>query len=510
MNSIMLDENCEINKTCLTTLKYDDPKTQTKLILEYFKIEYYYLDELFKYKSIFESKNIFTIKDIYKIKDFFINNIQLNKLNMKYRYCKNLDGRFEGFEVNIKEDISKLEYFIKLINDLDNLDDNPNSFSDLNNNFFNTLSFLIDKSVYEKDDLYFSMYIKRDMPDIIEYLTKVYLYLVKSYEYKINLWINAFSIQKAYRLCHNREDILFFSHRINGWATPICQLNMGLSVEYKTNFGYGSSSYFYLKLKFKNIELIPFSQLIEYRNVGWFEIVQYTKTYNLSNKEWEPALLYLIEAYKILVKDEENFIQIYMIDEIKKLLKGLSDLMENEHYIFKDDHMDKITGEIINKDIKPIEVTILRAKKITNSLDFISKIQEYEHISEIGTSIIEIENFNKNMMYILDNELKLVNSQLEDINQQIGNLRPRYFNFKKKYDNFKNKEKLILKNNDYLDKKSHDIFLRENPNFSTFINEYEPVEKKFKELTNLQNSTKYIVKELNKYNESIIKYFKNK
>ena len=36
------------------------------------------------------------------------------------------------------------------------------------------------------------------------------------------------------------------------------------SVEIKTNFGYGSVSYFYTKLKYKNIEITPFSEWVDY------------------------------------------------------------------------------------------------------------------------------------------------------------------------------------------------------------------------------------------------------
>jgi hypothetical protein len=267
-------------------------------------------------------------------------------------------------------------------------------------------------------------------------------------------------------------------------------------------------------LKFKNIELIPFSDLIKYRNAGFFEIIKYTKKYDLSNREWVNALSYLVDAYNILVKDEKKFIQIYMIDELKKLLKGLAELMENDHFHFEDDKYikdNKITGEVVNKEIdKEIEIIILRAKKITNALDFVSKIQEYQHIIEINTVIDEIENFNKNMKYILENEIKNVKQNLQNFNNEIQDLKPQYFDLQKLYKSFQDKKNLIIrKNNDLPVDKCHEIFLEENPEYLDFMEEYEPVKEKFIKLTNKYNNTKNILKDFQKYNDKIINYFNN-
>ncbi len=511
-------DTCEINQNCLAILKYDDLKSQSKLISEYVEIELFFSNEVTNYMNMFNNQEFFNLNDIRRIKDYFINNIQLNKLNMEYRYCKKLDGRYEGFSVDIKKNILKLESFIDLVEnkiDLDNLKDiDEKIFNELKNDFYNLLIFLIDESIYA-DDTEFSMYLEKDILNINEFLLKIYSYIIESYKYKIKLWADAYSIQKAYRLCHDKKDILFFSHRINGWASPVCQLHKELSAEYKTNFGYGHSSYFYIKLKFKTIELIPFSDLIRYRNAGFFEINQYTQKYNLSNNEWASALSFLVKAYNILIEDKKKFIQIYMIDEIKRLLKGLAELMENDHFTFDDDKnyitkYDEETGEVINQDMNPIEIIILRAKKITNSLDFISKIQEYQNMVEIDTAINKIENFNTNMKYILENEIIKVNQNLQNFNKAIQDLKPRYFDLQQMYNTFKEKENLIKKNNNFPSDKCHEVFLEENPDFLSFMENYEPLKERFIQLNNKYNSTKHILKELQNYNNQIINYFKNK
>ena len=66
-------------------------------------------------------------------------------------------------------------------------------------------------------------------------------YLVKN---KLLLWSKAASINKTYRRCYEDKTILIFSHRLRGWSNPVFQLTPNFSVEIKTNFGYGNSSYF--------------------------------------------------------------------------------------------------------------------------------------------------------------------------------------------------------------------------------------------------------------------------
>jgi len=56
------------------------------------------------------------------------------------------------------------------------------------------------------------------------------------------------SLEKAYKKCDRDDTILAFSHRRVGWSEKPYQIDENFSIEFKTNFGYGNSSYFYTKL----------------------------------------------------------------------------------------------------------------------------------------------------------------------------------------------------------------------------------------------------------------------
>ena len=58
-------------------------------------------------------------------------------------------------------------------------------------------------------------------------------------------------------MCTFNLDILTFSHREEGWSNPVYQLTPNFSVEIKTNFGFGSTSYFYTKHNLKGFLMVP-------------------------------------------------------------------------------------------------------------------------------------------------------------------------------------------------------------------------------------------------------------
>ena len=113
----------------------------------------------------------------------------------------------------------------------------------------------------------YNQYLKNADSVTIEKNEKVLQTFKKSFYDMYQLWTNAYSIRKAYETCKSDENIIIFSHRTSGWSNPVYQLTPNFSVEVLTNFGYGRSSYFYTRLKYKNIEITPFSDWINYRFV---------------------------------------------------------------------------------------------------------------------------------------------------------------------------------------------------------------------------------------------------
>lgn len=174
-------------------------------------------------------------------------------------------------------------------------------------------------------------------------------YQIKIDEFKLEVYKHykliskAYSINKAYRKCYEDKKILTFSHRIRGWSSPAHNLSENFSIEIKTNFGYGGSSYFYVKIKYKNIDICPISEWINYEIAEFSEIIRYTRSYTktelksgrrnrilIENSFWQDALTFAEEACNCSIKGEENFVEFYILKECEDMVKGLENIMNRK------------------------------------------------------------------------------------------------------------------------------------------------------------------------------------
>ena len=221
----------------------------------------------------------------------------------------------------------------------------------------------------------------------------------------------AYSLEKTYRKVKNDPDVLAWSHRKLGWTYPEFKLTNKLEMQFLTNFGYGRVSYFYLKLKYKNIDIIPFSEWIRYRSPRYDELIQYSQEYDLDNESWNEAMEYAAEAVNLCVTDEAEFIETYITRECKRLSNGLMKIYsQNESY---DDESNR--AEI---DFK--------GEKITGALNLIESIAEYESIIKVSNFIEEIEQLNQDLLPYLTSEYEQINSELNRASVRLIELEPVY------------------------------------------------------------------------------------
>lgn len=160
---------------------------------------------------------------------YILSTNSFGELTGEFKYCVSLDGTYQGFILKSDSMLREIETWEKVID-------------------FNERH----SAQYNKDE------------DIKKYKNQI--------KNDYTNWCNSLAINKAYRLCHNDKNVLAFSHRICGWSNPVYQLTANFSVEVKTNFGYGRSSYFYTKLAFKGLEITPFSHWAQYEIASLFRV----------------------------------------------------------------------------------------------------------------------------------------------------------------------------------------------------------------------------------------------
>ena len=327
--------------------------------------------------------------------------------------------------------------------------------------------------------------------------------------------LHANYLKKAYDKCNQDKEILAYSHRRVGWSAPKYHLNESFSIEFKTNFGYGSVSYFYTKIKYKGLDIVPFSDWVNYQISRIYEIVQYSSKHKLSNESWQEATEYVAEACNTSLTDEILFIQRYIVEQCDEMIRGLRNILTNNKFRLKGYSFVNQEKGYVDLELEGHNLTEFRGEKISGALELIPPIKQFIHIIEIEKYIKEIENCNIEVKPLLVEEQKNVKMILIKLNSEKNILESQYNKLKAKSKIFQNK-KAILKNELYRKNGFHneakldEEFNLQNPDFEKFKQEFSEIAKEYqKKLLDIARYEKTL-ENLIKYENEISKYFEKK
>lgn len=329
--------------------------------------------------------------------------------------------------------------------------------------------------------------------------------------------INAFRIEKTYSIVEKLIDqgkAYAYSHRKVGWTAKPFQINNEFQIQFNTNFGYGYVSYFYLKIEYKNITIIPYSDWIVYRNANIFEIQRYTRKYQVKDDSWLQAMEDCKTLFNLAISNENQFIEKYIIQEAKKMVEGLKKILQYNEFKLFNLNKDEITLKL--DGFKIIEY---RAEKISGALQFISHLINFKSNEEISNLINEIQTINKEILPILKRELELITNRLNEIEPKLLRLEPIV-------ESLRERANIILKKHNEINDRLHEKYKsnygkkdRKNeidklltqafPNwkaesdeyFEVHNKKYNPLKQEFKKLEPVKVS-------INKYLKEIEDYFK--
>ena len=465
----------------LRVLKLTDNKQ--KLYFDRFHYPSHYLREINSFSKKIKETNdgLAKLTVLYQL---LTNSAFLRKLNSigTYKYCQQIDGRYQSFEINLENRISSLKEFIAYV---------ETGQKYLTNQKLNHDS--IDK------ERGYQAALERGEDSLI----RVSEGLVTHYVEKLMLWNSAYSIGLAYKACLNDPDITFFSHRLAGWSSPVVQINEKLAIEFKTNFGYGRSSYFFIKLNYKGIDLIPFEDLILYEHAGFVEIATHTKRYQLENESWDKAFKFAAYSLNLISTNEAEFINKFLVQQLDKMVEKLSSLVEGgkNTFKFKKDfyRLDEEQGYSITFDAD--DIIEFRARKISNALQFTTAITQCKEVISINSHIGAIERFNKTIQPIIKKEVTRLESKVAELDIEILKQSPRVLELNTR------RQQIV---NDYKSNHLEDPdkkFENEHPELSATL------KSRIEGLNQLKDTKSHCfqnLKKLNVYFEQIQDYFKLK
>lgn len=326
--------------------------------------------------------------------------------------------------------------------------------------------------------------------------------------------LHAYYLELTYKICEQKrleKSILAYSHRKVGWGTPKYELNPSFSIELKTNFGYGNVSYFYTRIRYKELDIIPFSVWVLYQRAHLFEIIRYSAKHQLKNDSWLEAMEYSRNACNLSMTDEIEFVRKYVIDECERMVSGLEEFLEGNEFKFL--MWERIYTDVNMEGHNLIE---FRGEKLSGALDFIEKILEFEKIAEIRDFINRIEVCNHKVQPMLIKEALIIKEELIKLNKILFVLKPIYESLEKRntiYEMLKNKlrEKFITDKGYTVFSLTSEIlengFKEQNPEYASFIPEYNEKKDQYVALTAQILSLETTKSNIEKYGQAIDKYF---
>jgi hypothetical protein len=341
--------------------------------------------------------------NINQIIQFLGNSLKPKLPNKVFNYCKELDKAYQSVIINIDSGIQDINTKRDLI-------------------YTNQKIAVNEKKEYNLDEN-----IRELKSQILD---------------KILLWFKVFNIEFAYDKAKKVPNMLVYSHRISGWSNPEYKITDNLKQQVKTNFGYGSVSYFYSLITFKNIQITPFSEWIDYRYSNFSEVIRYTRSFRsripviddknrvkyyktkIDNSYWHNAIDFTKNAANLSLINEREFVEKYIISECEILVNGLEKFYTETEFEFIDENQVNVENEKIIRqrvDINGYELIDFRTEKIIGALDFIAKIIEYNSIIPTKEYTQRIFTINKkfipNVYTALENqksELKVANENFNE------------------------------------------------------------------------------------------------
>jgi hypothetical protein len=468
----------KINEEYLLVLKLNNEKL---IYVDYENIIDPLLTEQIEFNSFFSKSN----SNLKGLIEHINDSKYLEKLYFFHKYCKTLIGTYQQKLFSSSEIIKQIQTHIDLFDVKSKTEENFNE--------------------YEAVSKYFEE--------------------IKN-EFKIRF--KSYAINLAYKKCIDDTNIISFSHRSAGWSNPVYNLNENFSIEIKTNFGFGNSSYFFTIIKYKNICITPFSHWINYENAKFSEIVRYTRTYtryqkhptynsykpNIENYYWEDAMIFAKDACNLSIVNENQFIEKYILEECEQMVCGLENIFIKEKFNF----INRETNGHYEVDKKGHYLMEFRGEKISGSLEFVNKMLEFRSITKVDKFITRIENCNKKIQPYLLEELKLIKNEITILENKIAVLKPIYESLLSKKQNYNlefskikmeilkrcREEKIIYMEAEYFNKIKIAF-----PEFEEFETDFLLKSEEYKKLNQTMSNLNLVFANIREYEKNIEKYFKN-
>ena len=151
----------------------------------------------------------------------------------------------------------------------------------------------------------------------------------ETYYKKCIRYIDAYNYKTKLSLCEADSGNVMYSKESIGWNSYEYKVNEDVRIYVNTNFGYGYSSYFTLGLKYKGIDILPYSYVVNYFYADMRDIIRCTRNYDTSAGSWNLAFDFVEKTANQAATEPDKFCEKFLKNEINAMLAGLADVIAN-------------------------------------------------------------------------------------------------------------------------------------------------------------------------------------
>lgn len=244
----------------------------------------------------------------------------------------------------------------------------------------------------------------------------------------IILWLHAYRFSQSRIECSKNKENIVFSHRYYGWSQPLYSLNKDFQIEFKTNFGYGYSSYFYLVMYYKGIQIFNFLDWVDYGIADLSQMHKYSIKYtdqplddekelgqtnkrneSISNELWVQAIEDAKEACNLYLGREDAFIRKHIIDNLDGMVSRLEKIIDTNDIEINKKYRSseyKFSSYCFSKEeVSKVKSMNVKGYMISGVLGFIDQVLNLEEVISVQSYLERILSLNKRLKPMLESEI---------------------------------------------------------------------------------------------------------
>ena len=337
--------------------------------------------------------------------------------------------------------------------------------------------------------------------------------LRKGFTYKP--FIYAHNYKRKLSEIRNKSDVRMYSTDQIGWKDFEYKVNNDITVYIKTNFGYGSASYFFCNLKYKDINILPYSWLVKYYYVEMMDFIRYTRRYSPTRTSWNEVFDFAVLTANMAKHEPERFIKEWIVNEVEEMMKGMRLYMskpdkEIEEFL-KVERKPKLfaiheiadyalrnvirncndSDKEVYKAMPKEKIIAFKAEKITGCLLLLDNLRKLTEIaSVIKPYIVEIEQMNIKLqpeivmhMNNITVDIKQLNISLEEVINTLKPLEVLFNSHKEKIKLLRNKVNENRENRNKISElEAENMYKKDHSEYIELMNKIQPLTEKKKNL----------------------------